>query len=223
MRERKSQRDPPESQRAGERGTISIHFVRPVVDSVRRHGLDPESVLFAAGIAPELLAVPQARVSARHYSALWRAVIAQLDDEFFGQDSRRMKAGSFALLTRSVVHCSTLGAALERAARFLGVYLDDFVVEVMQVENAACVRINPSAAQRPASIFAHETLLVMVLGLACWLVGRRIPILRADFAYAGSAFICPEYRPILNGVELADSFNFNPHKWYVPVLHYSNF
>jgi len=34
-----------------------------------------------------------------------------------------------------------------------------------------------------------------------------------DAAYAGSAFICPEYRPILNGVEFADSFNFNPHKW----------
>ena len=34
-----------------------------------------------------------------------------------------------------------------------------------------------------------------------------------DAAYAGSAFICPEYRPILNGVELAQSFNFNPHKW----------
>ena len=33
-----------------------------------------------------------------------------------------------------------------------------------------------------------------------------------DAAYAGSAFICPEYRPILNGIELADSFNFNPHK-----------
>lgn len=34
-----------------------------------------------------------------------------------------------------------------------------------------------------------------------------------DAAYAGSAFICPEYRPFLNGVEFADSFNFNPHKW----------
>ena len=34
-----------------------------------------------------------------------------------------------------------------------------------------------------------------------------------DAAYAGSSFICPEFRPILDGVELADSFNFNPHKW----------
>ncbi|XP_064410411.1 aromatic-L-amino-acid decarboxylase isoform X5 [Latimeria chalumnae] len=34
-----------------------------------------------------------------------------------------------------------------------------------------------------------------------------------DAAYAGSAFICPEFRYLLDGVEFADSFNFNPHKW----------
>lgn len=34
-----------------------------------------------------------------------------------------------------------------------------------------------------------------------------------DAAYSGSAFICPEFRPMLDGVENADSFNFNPHKW----------
>uniref|UniRef100_A0A8B9KFF8 Aromatic-L-amino-acid decarboxylase n=1 Tax=Astyanax mexicanus TaxID=7994 RepID=A0A8B9KFF8_ASTMX len=37
--------------------------------------------------------------------------------------------------------------------------------------------------------------------------------LHIDAAYAGSAFICPEFRPLLVGVEFADSFNFNPHKW----------
>jgi len=30
---------------------------------------------------------------------------------------------------------------------------------------------------------------------------------------AGSAFICPEFRYLMAGVECADSFNFNPHKW----------
>jgi aromatic-L-amino-acid decarboxylase len=37
--------------------------------------------------------------------------------------------------------------------------------------------------------------------------------LHIDAAYAGSAFVCPEYRHLLNGVEYSDSFNFNPHKW----------
>jgi len=34
-----------------------------------------------------------------------------------------------------------------------------------------------------------------------------------DAAMSGTAAICPEYRFILNGIELADSFSFNPHKW----------
>ncbi|EXB46033.1 Tyrosine decarboxylase 1 [Morus notabilis] len=34
-----------------------------------------------------------------------------------------------------------------------------------------------------------------------------------DAAYAGSACICPEYRQYIDGVEEADSFNMNAHKW----------
>ena len=34
-----------------------------------------------------------------------------------------------------------------------------------------------------------------------------------DAAYGGSAMICPEFRPLQDGVELADSYTFNPHKW----------
>lgn len=34
-----------------------------------------------------------------------------------------------------------------------------------------------------------------------------------DAAWAGSAMICPEFRPLWQGVEAADSIIFNPHKW----------
>jgi aromatic-L-amino-acid/L-tryptophan decarboxylase len=34
-----------------------------------------------------------------------------------------------------------------------------------------------------------------------------------DAAYSGSALILPEYRPLAAGMEQADSFVFNPHKW----------
>ncbi|PIA40075.1 hypothetical protein AQUCO_02500062v1 [Aquilegia coerulea] len=36
-----------------------------------------------------------------------------------------------------------------------------------------------------------------------------------DAAYAGSACICPEYRHYIDGVETADSFNMNAHKWFL--------
>lgn len=37
--------------------------------------------------------------------------------------------------------------------------------------------------------------------------------LHVDAAYAGSAFICPEFRTWLKGINYADSIAFNPSKW----------
>ncbi|MEZ5105150.1 MAG: pyridoxal-dependent decarboxylase [Draconibacterium sp.] len=39
----------------------------------------------------------------------------------------------------------------------------------------------------------------------CWL--------HIDGAMSGTAMLCPEFRHFMKGVELADSFVFNPHKW----------
>lgn len=37
--------------------------------------------------------------------------------------------------------------------------------------------------------------------------------LHIDAAYAGSALLLPEYQSMIEGIEKADSFVFNPHKW----------
>ena len=37
--------------------------------------------------------------------------------------------------------------------------------------------------------------------------------LHVDAAMSGTAMLCPEFRHLQNGVEVADSYNFNPHKW----------
>src|SRR5579863_7331005 len=37
--------------------------------------------------------------------------------------------------------------------------------------------------------------------------------LHVDAAMSGTAMLCPEFRHLQKGVEAADSYNFNPHKW----------
>ncbi len=47
---------------------------------------------------------------------------------------------------------------------------------------------------------------------------REAVWLHVDAAYAGSAAICPEFRPRFDGIERADSVIVNPHKWlFTPV------
>ncbi|MBL8906126.1 MAG: DegT/DnrJ/EryC1/StrS family aminotransferase [Rhizobiales bacterium] len=47
----------------------------------------------------------------------------------------------------------------------------------------------------------------------CNVARRHDLYVHVDAAWAGSAMICPEYRHLMKGAELADSFVFNPHKW----------
>jgi AraC-like DNA-binding protein len=175
------------------KGSVAMCFVQQAVQGVRERSLDTDALLRRAGIWPDLLRLPHARVSAASYSALWREVAQALDDEFFGQDARRMKVGSFALLCQSVLDCKTLALALQRALRFFDVMLDDLGATLEFDDKIAALVLRPGPSGRPPRVFAHETLLIMLHGLACWLVGRRIPVLSATFAYPEPAW-SEEYR-----------------------------
>jgi AraC-like DNA-binding protein len=166
-----------------EPGTVAICFVAAALEAVRARHLDADELLVRVGLSPSLLKSPQARVSAEHYGKLWRLVALTLDDEFFGQDSRRMKAGSFAMLCRSAVSCKTLGQALNRCLRFYGLILDDISGALLSDSAEARITLRERSAGKPRRPFAYEVLLILLHGVACWLVGRRIPILRAEFNY----------------------------------------
>src|SRR5271156_518042 len=173
--------------RSAEPGTISICFVAAALQGVRARDLNADELLANVGLSSSLLQVPQARVSAKHYGALWRTIALALDDEFFGQDSRRMKAGSFAMLCHSVLGCKNLGHALERSLRFYGLILDDIAGSLVREGREARIVLEARPAGLPCRPFGHEVLLLLLHGVACWLVRRRIPILFAEFAYPAPA------------------------------------
>lgn len=47
----------------------------------------------------------------------------------------------------------------------------------------------------------------------CEIAKRHGLYVHVDAAWAGSAMICPEFRHFWDGIEMADSVVFNPHKW----------
>src|ERR1700722_2007435 len=147
-----------------EPGTVAICFVAAALESVRARHMDTDGLLTKVGLSPSLLQVPQARVSAKHYGELWRLVALTLDDEFFGQDSRRMKAGSFAMLVTSVLGAKDLGQALDRSLRFYGLILDDFAGSMERRGEDACVVIRERVRDGAPRVFGHEVLLMLLHG-----------------------------------------------------------
>ncbi len=164
-----------------EKDSVLAHFAAAAVAALAEPARS--RVLAHAGVPGDLLVQPHARVPARAFAALWLALARELDDEFFGLDARRMKVGSFALLTHAALGADTLERATKAVLRGFGVLLDD-VSGGLSIEGAyARITLASRVADASRRRFADETFLVMVHGLVSWLVGRRLALARAEFVY----------------------------------------
>ncbi|MCE1237896.1 MAG: AraC family transcriptional regulator [Hyphomicrobiales bacterium] len=158
-----------------ERRMIRPSFVEEALDALRRRCLPTAPVLAAAGLPSEV----EEPVSAEAYGRMWLALAAVMEDEFFGLGGRPMRPGSFVLLCHALLHSRTLEQALRRALRFLAVLLDDPRGELAIADGLAEIRLHDADA--PRSAFAYRTFWIVLHGVACWLVGRRIPLRLVDF------------------------------------------
>ncbi|MDN6859894.1 AraC family transcriptional regulator [Pseudomonas sp. CAN2814] len=185
-----------------EKGTISIRLVSEALAEFRRAGRDDAPLLSAAGIAPELFGKPYARVSSQAYARLWLRLAKEMDDEFFGMNARRMKSGSFNFMTAAAVREPTLEAAMNAALRFMGLVFDDFTPRLTRQEGLAAIVLDEPEGPAPRA-FCYFTLWLMLHGLACWLVGRRIPVLAIELRCPQPDFIA-DYR-----VMFSENLNFS--------------
>jgi AraC-like DNA-binding protein len=161
-----------------DRRMISPSFVEEALDCLRRDGKATAPLLASLGLPP----IVDRPISAETYGALWLAVAAAVDDEFFGMGGRPMRSGSFTLLCHCVLHAKTLEQALRRALRFLNVMLEDPSGELVVRDGLAEIVLTDKGEARSA--FAYRTYWILLHGITCWLVGRRIPIRRVDFRCA---------------------------------------
>ncbi|CAN0887593.1 Tyrosine/DOPA decarboxylase 1 [Linum grandiflorum] len=69
-----------------------------------------------------------------------------------------------------------------------------------------------------ATVGTTSTGAVDPLAAICHVANKHSLWVHVDAAYAGSACICPEFRHFIDGIECADSFSLNAHKWLLTTL-----
>ena len=162
------------------KGTISVQLVEQALLAFISPTLPPEQLMRHLGLAPIDLCDPDGRIDVVEYSKLWRRLARHFDDEFFGMDARRMRVGSFAFVCRAAMAQSTLDSALRVALDFFGLTFEGFHGELKRSESLAEVTLVENADAPPLRAFGYFTFWMLLHGLACWLVGRRIPLLAVE-------------------------------------------
>ncbi|MFA5677614.1 MAG: AraC family transcriptional regulator [Pseudomonas sp.] len=168
--------------------TISACLVREALQGFTRPELDAGAVLASQGLPSIALDDPRQRVPVELYGRIWLALAAAHDDEFFGMAERPLRRGSFNFLCRSGVTQPTVRQALIHTLNFMGLMLGGFQGRLVVRRSLAEVVLQEAdgQAQRP---FAYFTYWMIVHGLACWLAGRRIPLMAVELRCAAPDYI----------------------------------
>ena len=111
--------------------------------------------------------------------------------------------------------CMIAGIPMERLRLLDGGVATDFAMDTAVLQKK--IEEDKASGLIPAAVFATMGTTSSAAVDDLQTIGRicqeNNAWMHVDAAYAGSACMCPEFRHYLDGVELADSFNFNAHKW----------
>jgi AraC-like DNA-binding protein len=173
---------------ASARDSISMRLVGEALADCCLAQSARSELLSSVGICAQSFMAQTGRVSTAAYADLWQRLGQQRDDYFFGMDPRPLREGSLGYLSRSAVAQGSLEAGLESALSFLGLMLQCFNARLNRQQSVAEIVIEPCSAA-PSRAFADFTFWMIVHGIACWLCGRRIPILGIDLRSSEPAFI----------------------------------
>jgi aromatic-L-amino-acid/L-tryptophan decarboxylase len=126
---------------------------------------------------------------------------------------------------RLIAYASTqTHSSLEKAAMIAGIGVDN--LRLIEVDENFAMRPDALAGQIEAdkqaglnpcfvcaTIGTTSSNAMDPIAAIAEICNRHNIWLHVDAAMSGTAMLCPEFRHLQNGVELADSYNFNPHKW----------
>jgi hypothetical protein len=111
--------------------TCSIESLLPLIDALRRLGIDVGPVLASAGLDPAQLADPELRIRVAQSMAVWDAAYRAAGDPALGLHILEgLDISKFSLWAYLAASSATAREAWERATRYLRIVNDALEVEV---------------------------------------------------------------------------------------------
>jgi AraC-like DNA-binding protein len=169
--------------------TLSSCFLRAFFDETRTDSARQQRLLEAVGIDADTLAADNGRITEDQFAALYRLMASESRDELLGLFSRPLPGGAMKFGGYIMITASTVGVALYRYSRFLQMITDDVEVVLVREGETGTVTFVEPAGPRRCRTMGLELLLKVIHGVMSWLIGRNVPLLSVDFAFAAPTHV----------------------------------
>jgi len=143
--------------------TFAVLGLRPVCTALDAMGVDASAVLRHAGIDPDCIHDPDARVSTSAAFAVFERAVRETGDEAFGlRAATAIPAGALEVFDVAARSAGTYLAALERIARYFAVVHDGATLAVDARGDAVTI-VHANPRTEPPPLAAAELLFALIV------------------------------------------------------------
>ncbi|MBX3621641.1 MAG: AraC family transcriptional regulator [Rhizobacter sp.] len=164
--------------------TLSLAYVAALLEAARVPPAHASQLLHPLGLGHD----PAARVHEQQFATLYRALAIALDDEMLRLFSRPFRPGALKFTCLALLDAKNLRVALHRWACVSRLVQDDFHLDLQCDATTSRVAIVQWPGAPACQPFATDLMLKVIHGVASWLVGRRLPLVRTDFTFERPAY-----------------------------------
>ena len=205
-------------------GGISAYLVSRIVDAASSRGVDAVGLCECTGLTLAELADPEGRVDAERYQHVWVESTARVGDRAFPIYVATLGSETTEpanLLRLICMGSATIGEALERASRYLGL-ATDLSTWILEVEpTAATVTIERRSAWAPAWAFADEFAAAEIVNLVRVFSGKQWAPREVTFVHEAPADVAPYERFFASRVRFSSArtaIYFDPDILRAPLV-----
>ncbi|MEH6824569.1 MAG: AraC family transcriptional regulator [Motiliproteus sp.] len=163
--------------------TISCHYVRALMESVRRRDVDPLPLLKIAGIPEHIAYDRNTRIPSEQLVTLVRSTWHALNDENMGLTRTPLAMDAFKYATLLMASAPTLRQALHRGIEFYNYVNKGYTLTLVEQGADVVIEAKLSQPELDPDHLLTEFLAVVWHRLPCWLIGQTIVLKHAGFSF----------------------------------------
>jgi len=163
--------------------TIPGDFILSILSAAESKGLERQQLLDAAEIPAGILTSEKSRVPANNFRRLTLIISNQLNDEALGFIERPVKTGTFALYSRTCIHCPTLEKLLQRTIEFNRIVFDHFGYTLKVEGDFVHLEYFTDAGFNDPNNYMTLSLMALSHRVFSWFIGQRITLESTKFKH----------------------------------------
>ena len=178
--------------------TVSPVYVKSALKGAILCGYNPEEILLAQGLPPQLLTNPRLRISTLAFAGLSRALTGLLRDESIGLLAVPTPVGTFPLMARIGLSCENVQASLQAWRDATNWLPASASAHTLFDQDGGYIAFDCEKAAGVDDNYILESLMTSCHRFHCWLANEFLPIEWVDLSYPEPPFSA-EHRFVFYG------------------------